>query len=41
MIRLLRGLFINTVKFCDFYSFEYAEIKNHTDVPLLKIEYRL
>ena len=21
-----------------FYSFEYAEIKNHTDVPLLKIE---
>ena len=26
------------MKFCDFYSFEYAEIKNHTDVPLLKIE---
>ena len=32
------GIIYHTVKFCDFYSFEYAEIKNHTDVPLLKIE---
>ena len=37
MIRLLQVIY-HTVKFCDFYSFEYAEIKNHTDVPLLKIE---
>lgn len=34
----LRGIIYHTVKFCDFYSFEYAEIKQHTSVPLLKIE---
>ena len=34
----LRGIIYHTVKFCDFYSFEYAEIKNHSDLPLLKIE---
>ena len=34
----LAGIIYHTVKFCDFYSFEYADIKNHADVPLLKIE---
>ena len=34
----LRGIIYHTVKFCDFYSFEYADIKNHNDLPLLKIE---
>ena len=34
----LKGVIYHTVKFCDFYSFEYADIKNHVDVPLLKIE---
>jgi len=34
----LKGIIYHTVKFCDFYSFEYAELKNHTAVPLLKIE---
>ena len=34
----LKGIIYHTVKFCDFYSFEYADIKGHTDVPLLKIE---
>lgn len=34
----LKGIIYHTVKFCDFYSFEYADIKNHTDVPILKIE---
>ncbi len=34
----LKGIVYHTVKFCDFYSFEYADIKEHTDVPLLKIE---
>jgi len=34
----LAGIIYHTVKFCDFYSFEYADIKSHTDVPLLKIE---
>lgn len=34
----LSGIIYHTIKFCDFYSFEYIDIKNHTDVPLLKIE---
>ena len=34
----LRGIIYHTVKFCDFYSFEYAQIKAHLAVPLLKIE---
>ena len=34
----LKGIIYHTVKFCDFYSFEYADIKGHTDIPLLKIE---
>ncbi len=34
----LKGIIYHTVKFCDFYSFEYADIKSHTDVPILKIE---
>ena len=35
---VLKGIIYHTVKFCDFYSFEYSEIKEHTDIPLLKIE---
>ncbi|MCD8329206.1 MAG: acyl-CoA dehydratase activase [Lachnospiraceae bacterium] len=34
----LRGILYHTVKFCDFYSFEYADLKQHAGVPLLKIE---
>lgn len=34
----LRGIIYHTVKFCDFYSFEYAELKDHANLPLLKIE---
>ncbi|MCD8053196.1 MAG: acyl-CoA dehydratase activase [Lachnospiraceae bacterium] len=34
----LRGILYHTVKFCDFYSFEYANLKQHAGVPLLKIE---
>ena len=34
----LKGIIYHTVKFCDFYSFEYAQIKQHTEMPLLKIE---
>lgn len=34
----LRGIIYHTVKFCDFYSFEYSEIKQHGTVPILKIE---
>ncbi|NFV11596.1 3-hydroxyacyl-ACP dehydratase [Clostridium sporogenes] len=28
----------NTVKFCDYYSFEYSSIKNKINIPILKIE---
>lgn len=34
----LKGIIYHTVKFCDFYSFEYAQVKHHAAVPLLKIE---
>ena len=34
----LKGIIYHTVKFCDFYSFEYAQLKQHAAVPLLKIE---
>ncbi len=34
----LRGIVYHTVKFCDFYSFEYSAIKQSLPVPLLKIE---
>ncbi len=34
----LRGIIYHTVKFCDFYSFEYADIVHHAAVPVLKIE---
>ncbi len=34
----LRGVVYNTVKFCDFYSFDYAKLKQETDLPILKIE---
>ena len=34
----LKGIIYHTVKFCDFYSFEYADIKQHAALPLLKIE---
>ena len=34
----LKGIIYHTVKFCDFYSFEYEQIKQNVTVPLLKIE---
>ena len=34
----LKGVIYHTVKFCDFYSFEYAQVKQQLTVPLLKIE---
>lgn len=34
----LRGILYHTIRFCDFYSFEYADIKNHAAVPILKFE---
>ncbi len=34
----LRGIIYHTIKFCDYYGFEYAGIKKKIKVPLLKIE---
>lgn len=34
----LKSIIYHTVKFCDFYSFEYAQVKQSVAVPLLKIE---
>ncbi|MGN8817310.1 acyl-CoA dehydratase activase [Oribacterium sp. HCP28S3_H8] len=34
----LKGIIYHTIKFCDFYSFEYADLRQHAPVPILKIE---
>ena len=38
MNRNLAGIVYHTVKFCDYYSFEYADIRRKTALPMLKIE---
>lgn len=32
------GLVYHTIKFCDYYGFEYMNLKNNLSVPILKIE---
>ena len=34
----LEGVVYHTLQFCDYYGFEYAGLRNHLSVPLLKIE---
>lgn len=34
----LKGIIYHTVKFCDYYSFEYDSLKSETDLPILKFE---
>ena len=34
----MKGIVYNSVKFCDYYSFEYAAIKAGSSIPMLKIE---
>lgn len=34
----LRGIVYHTIKFCDYYGFEYAEIKSGLSVPILRLE---
>ena len=34
----LKAVIYNTVKFCDFYGFEYSEIKTLQNLPILKLE---
>lgn len=33
-----RGILYHTVKFCDFYEFEFAKLQKETKLPLLKLE---
>ncbi|WP_041537670.1 acyl-CoA dehydratase activase [Carboxydothermus hydrogenoformans] len=33
-----KGIIYNTIKFCDYYSYEYAEMKSQFNIPFLKIE---
>ena len=33
----LKGIIYHTIKFCDYYGFEYASIKRDIKVPLLRI----
>ncbi|MFT8348860.1 acyl-CoA dehydratase activase [Clostridium saccharoperbutylacetonicum] len=37
-IENLDGIIYHTVKFCDIYSYEYADIKENYDIPVLKVE---
>ena len=34
----LRGILYHTIQFCDFYGFEYSDLLETADVPLLKLE---
>ena len=34
----LAGVIYHTIKFCDYYGFEYSALRRHLDVPLLKLE---
>ena len=34
----VRGVIYHTMKFCDYYGFEYADLRERRDTPLLKIE---
>lgn len=34
----LKGIIYHTVKFCDFFSFEYADLQKQSKLPMLKIE---
>lgn len=34
----IKGIVYHTVKFCDYYSFEYAALQQETTLPMVKIE---
>ncbi len=38
LLKRASGVVYHTMKFCDYYSFEYMSIKNTIDIPILKIE---
>ena len=34
----LKGIIYHTIKFCDYYGFEYTFLKKHAHLPILKLE---
>ncbi len=34
----IKGIIYHTIKFCDYYSFDYTYFKNNIDIPILKID---
>ena len=34
----LQGIIFHTIKFCDYYEFEYYDVKKETALPILKLE---
>ena len=34
----IRGILYHTVKFCDYYAFEYEKLRRSTDLPIMKFE---
>lgn len=34
----LKGIVYNTVKFCDYYGFDHADLMDHASIPILKLE---
>ena len=34
----LKGIIYHTIKFCDYYEYEYATSKQYIDIPVLKLE---
>lgn len=34
----IKGIIYHTIKFCDYYSFDYTYLKNNIDIPILKID---
>ncbi len=37
-IKKIDGIIYHTIKFCDFYSYEYTQLQDRLNVPILKIE---
>ncbi|WP_138207912.1 2-hydroxyacyl-CoA dehydratase family protein [Haloimpatiens lingqiaonensis] len=34
----IKGIIYHTIKFCDYYSFDYTYLKSNVDIPILKID---
>ena len=38
MTRTCGGVIYHTVKFCDYYGFEYSHLRHELSLPMLKVE---